>query len=122
MFFTFWGLNILRKKNPPRLKKDVFEKMFGIMMPRGAFKLKLSQMNFFGIRPKLIRFIMRKKNIDSLETFIENAQKGGVRLVACQMSMDMMGIKKEELIDGVEIGGVAAYLGAAENSDNNLFI
>lgn len=122
MFFTFWGLNILRKKNPPRLKKDVFEKMFGIMMPRGTFKLKLSQMNFFGIGPKLIRFIMRKKNIDSLETFIENAKKGGVRLVACQMSMDMMGIKKEELIDGVEIGGVAAYLGAAENSDNNLFI
>jgi len=122
MFFTFWGLNILRKKNPPRLKKDIFEKMFGIMMPRGTFKLKLSQMNFFGIGPKLIRFIMRRKNIDSLETFIDNAIKGGARIVACQMSMDMMGIKKEELIDGVEIGGVAAYLGAAENSDNNLFI
>jgi len=122
MFFTFWGLNILRKKNPPRLKKDIFEKMFGIMMPRGTFKLKLSQMNFFGIGPKLIRFIMKRKNIDSLETFIDNAIKGGARIVACQMSMDMMGIKKEELIDGVEIGGVAAYLGAAENSDNNLFI
>lgn len=122
MFFTFWGLNILRKKNAPKTKKDLFEKMFGIMMPKGSTRLKLSQMNFFGIGPKLIRFIMRKKNIDSLETFIENAQKGGVRLVACQMSMDMMGIKKEELIDGVEIGGVAAYLGAAESSDNNLFI
>ena len=122
MFFTFWGLNILRKKNPPKTKKDIFEKMFGFMMPRGSTRLKLSQMNFFGIGPKLIRFIMGKKNIDSLETFIDNAKKGGVRLVACQMSMDMMGIKKEELIDGVEIGGVAAYLGAAESSDNNLFI
>ncbi len=122
MFFTFWGLNILRKTNRVRTKKDLFETMFGIMMPRGTFKLALSKMNFMGIGPKLIRFIMKKKNIDSLEQFISNAMNGGARLVACQMSMDMMGIKKEELIDGIEIGGVAAYLGAAEQSDTNLFI
>jgi len=91
-------------------------------MPRGTFRLKLSQMNFLGIGPLLIRFIMKKKNIDSLEQFIQNAIDGGARLVACQMSMDMMGIQKEELIDGIEIGGVAAYLSAAEQADNNLFI
>ena len=122
MFFTFWGLNILRKEKSPRVKKDLFGKIFGFMMPRGSKKLSLSKMNFFGFGSKLIRFLMRTKNINSLEEFIESAQKNGVRLVACQMTMDMMGIKKEELIDGVEIGGVASYLNAAENSDNNLFI
>lgn len=122
LFFTFWGLNILRRREPVKVKKDLFEKMFGFMMPRGSLALPLSRMNFFGIGPWLIRYIMRRKNIDSLETFINSALQAGVKLVACQMTMDMMGIKKEELIDGVAIGGVAAYLGAAETADTNLFI
>ena len=122
MFFTFWGLNALKKKYSPKVKKGFFDFMFGIMLPRGSWRLKLSQMQMLGIGPKLIRFIMKRKNIDSLEAMMFAAKSAGVRIIACQMSMDMMGIKKEELLDGVEIGGVANYLGAAEDADTNLFI
>jgi len=122
MFFTFWGLNALKKKTSPKVKKGFFDFMFGIMLPRGSWRLKLSQMQMFGIGPKLIRFIMKRKNIDSLEAMIFAAKAAGVRIIACQMSMDMMGIKKEELMEGIEIGGVAVYLNSAESSDTNLFI
>jgi CoA-disulfide reductase len=122
MFFTFWGLNVLRKHEKANVKKNFMDKMFGMMMPRGSKKLKLSKMNMLGMGPKMIRMVMKNKNIDSLEALIEQAKKNGVRLVACNMSMDVMGITKEELIDGVELGGVAAYLGAAEESNVNLFI
>ena len=122
MFFTFWGLNLLRKDNPLNVKKTFVEKMFGMMMPRGSKKLQLSKMNMFGIGSRMIRGIMKKKNITSLEDLIENAKNNGVKLMACSMSMDVMGIKKEELIDGIEIGGVATYLGDAEQSNVNLFI
>jgi peroxiredoxin family protein/TusA-related sulfurtransferase len=123
MFFTFWGLNVLRKsKNNTHVKKTFIEKMFGKMMPRGSKKLSLSKMNMLGIGNKMIRGIMKKKNIESLESMIEEAIKSGAELVACQMSMDVMGIKKEELIDGVKIGGVAMYLEATESAGVNLFI
>lgn len=122
MFFTFWGLNLLRKDNPLNVKKTFIEKMFGAMMPRGSQRLRLSKMNMLGIGSHMIRGIMKKKNITSLEDLIENAKNNGVKLMACSMSMDVMGIKKEELIDGVEIGGVATYLGDAEQSNVNLFI
>jgi len=122
MFFTFWGLNILRKSDKVNVKKDLFGKMFGFMMPRGSKKLSLSKMNMGGIGSRLIRSIMKKKNIASLEELIQSAMANGVNLVACNMSMDVMGIKKEELIDGVKIGGVATFLGAAEDSDMSLFI
>ncbi|WP_026485805.1 CoA-disulfide reductase [Caldanaerobius polysaccharolyticus] len=122
MFFTFWGLNVLRKPEKVSLSKDFISRMFGVMMPRGSKKLKLSKMNMGGIGPRLIRYIMRKKNVTSLEDLIQQALRNGVRIVACNMSMDIMGIKKEELIDGVEIGGVASFIGAAEHSDTTLFI
>jgi len=122
MFFTFWGLNILRKDEKVETDKGFMDKMFAKMMPRGSKKLGLSRMNMAGMGSKMIRKVMNDKNIDSLEELIKKAQENGVRIVACAMSMDVMGIKKEELIDGVEIGGVANYLGAAENSDVNLFI
>lgn len=122
MFFTFWGLNILRKPEKVNVAKGFMDKMFGMMMPRGSKNLKLSKMNMLGMGPKMIRNVMKNKNISSLEELIEQAKKNGIRLVACNMSMDVMGIKKEELIDGVEIGGVASYLGAAEESNVNLFI
>lgn len=93
-----------------------------MMMPRGSKKLKLSNMNMFGMGPRMIRGIMRKKNVASLEELIEQAKNNGVKLVACSMSMDVMGIKQEELIDGIETGGVAAYLGEAEECNVNLFI
>ncbi len=122
MFFTFWGLNILRKTDKVRFKKDIIAKMFSFMMPRGSKKLSVSKMNMGGIGSRLIRYLMKKKNILSLEELIGQAKAAGVSLIACNMSMDIMGIKKEELIDGVTIGGVAAFLGSAEESDMSLFI
>jgi len=98
------------------------EKMFAKMMPQGSKNLPLSNMNMMGIGPKMIRGIMEKKGVDSLEELIENAVDNGVRLVACQMTMDMLGIKKEELISGVEVGGVATFLGSADESNMSLFI
>ena len=122
MFFTFWGLTALRKTEKVPVKKSLIEKMFGFMLPRGAGKLKLSKMNMGGMGTAMMQGIMKDKNIDSLETMMKKAMENGVKIIACSMSMDVMGIHPEELIDGVEIGGVGTYLGDAEESDVNLFI
>ena len=122
MFFTFWGLNALRRDNKVKVEKTAVERMFGFMLPRGAKKLKLSKMNMAGMGTAMMKGIMKDKNIDSLEDLMKKALENGVKLVACSMSMDVMGIKPEELIDGVEIGGVGTYLGDAEESNVNLFI
>ena len=122
MFFTFWGLNILKRKDKPSVTKDTMEKVFDIMLPSNTEKLPLSQMNMGGMGPKMIKQIMKKHNVDDIDTLIKNAVGMGVKIVACSMSMELMGIKAEEFIDGVEIGGVASYLGATEESNLNLFI
>jgi peroxiredoxin family protein/TusA-related sulfurtransferase len=122
MFFTFWGLNLLRKENNVKVEKNIIEKMFGFMMPRGAKKLVLSKMHMGGMGTMMIRKIMKNKNVFSLSELMDAAQKNNVRFVACSMSMDIMGIKKEELIEGVEIGGVASYLEKADSAGYNLFI
>lgn len=122
MFFTFWGLTALRRDNKVKIKKTFMEKMFGVMLPRGSKKLKLSKMNMGGMGTKMMKGIMKDKNIDSLEDMMKKAMENGVKIIACSMSMDVMGIRPEELIDGVEIGGVGTYLGDAEESDVNLFI
>ncbi len=122
LFFTFWGLNILRKPKRVKVKKTLIENMFCFMMPRGTKRLGLSCMNMGGIGAKMIRKIMNSKGVASLEELIQSAVDHGVHLVACQMSMDIMGIHKEELIDGVELGGVSAFLGSGETSDISLFI
>ncbi|MBU3207355.1 CoA-disulfide reductase [Clostridium algidicarnis] len=122
MFFTFWGINILRKDEKVPTKKKFMEKAFGFMMPRGSKKLKLSNMNMAGMGPKVIRKLMQDKNVSSLEELITAAIDSGIEIVACQMSMDLLGLKKEELIDGVKIAGVGYYLGEAEESNVNLFI
>ena len=122
MFFTFWGLTALRRQEKVAVKKSFIEKMFGFMLPRGAGKLKLSKMNMGGMGTAMMQGIMKDKNIDSLETMMKKAMDNGVKIIACSMSMDVMGIRPEELIDGVEIGGVGTYLGDAEESDVNLFI
>ena len=122
MFYTFWGLNILRKNEKVSVKKDFIGTMFGKMMPRGTKKLKLSNMNMMGMGPKMIRMVMKNKNVDSLEALLQQALDNGVEMIACNMSMDLMGIKEDELIDGVSFGGVATYLGAAEDANVNLFI
>jgi len=122
MFFTFWGLTVLRRPEKVKVKKSFVEKMFGGMLPRGSSKLKLSRMNMAGMGTAMMKSIMKQKNVDSLDTLIDKAKKAGIKLVACTMSMDVMGIRAEELIDGVELGGVGAYLGDAEESNVNLFI
>ncbi len=122
MFFTFWGLNVLRKTEKQSIKKPLIDAMFGKMMPRGASKLKLSKMNMGGMGTAMMRKVMKDKNIDSLEDLIKMAMKNGVKMIACTMSMDVMGITKEELLDGIEYAGVGAYLGDAEESNVNLFI
>jgi NADPH-dependent 2,4-dienoyl-CoA reductase/sulfur reductase-like enzyme/peroxiredoxin family protein/rhodanese-related sulfurtransferase/TusA-related sulfurtransferase len=123
IFATFWGLSVLKKdSSPPNLKKTLIQEMFGFMLPRGAKKLALSQMNMAGIGSAMIKGIMKSSNVDSLPVMIDMAIKAGVNIVACQMSMDLMGVKHEELLDGVQIGGVASFLEAAESADTTLFI
>jgi len=122
MFFTFWGLTALRKTEKQDVKKTPMEAMFGKMLPRGTEKLKLSRMNMGGMGTEMMKKIMNDKNVDSLEDMMKKAMANGVKLIACSMSMDIMGIKPEELIDGVEIAGVGTYLGDAEGSNVNLFI
>lgn len=122
MFFTFWGLSVLRKAGKQTVKKPFMEAMFGKMLPRGAGRLKISKMNMGGMGTSMMKKIMKDKNVDSLEDLIRKAMKAGVKIVACTMSMDVMGIREKELIDGVELGGVGYYLGDAEDSNVNLFI
>ena len=122
IFFTFWGLNAIKKMNKPAVKKDFFGKMFGMMLPSSSLKLKLSKMNMGGMGSKMMRYIMNKKNIESLESLREQAIQNGVEFIACQMSMDVMGVKREELLDNVTIGGVATYMNRAEQANVNLFI
>jgi len=122
MFFTFWGLNLLRRPQPVAVSKTFIERMFAWMMPRGADRTKLSKMNMAGLGTAMIKGIMRQKNVQSLPQLIESARQAGVKLVACTMTMDLMGIKRDELLNGVEEGGVATYLDTAEASRVNLFI
>lgn len=122
MFFTFWGLAALRKKRPGRIEKTFVEKMFGWMLPRGIGQAALSKLDFCGAGRAMMKWVMRRKKIDSAEELLRKAIAGGAKLVACSMSMDVMGIRPEELIDGVEIGGVGTYLADAEEADVNLFI
>lgn len=122
IFFTFWGLNVLKKTNPPAIQKGFLDRMFGMMMPKGPGQLRLSKMHMAGLGSRMMRHVMKTKQVMTPEELVAAAREAGVRLVACSMSMDVMGIKKEELIDGIEIGGVGAYLGVAEQAGVNLFI
>lgn len=122
IFHTFWGLNALRKDEHILVKKGFMEKMFAKMMPRGADKMGLSRMNFAGIGPKLIKNVMKKHNAIPLPQLIEMAQEQDVKLIACTMTMDLLGLQEEELLDDIEYAGVAAYLAEAEDGNVNLFI
>ncbi|MCM3443213.1 DsrE/DsrF/DrsH-like family protein [Metabacillus halosaccharovorans] len=122
IFHTFWGLNALRKDENIQVKKGFMEKMFGKMMPRGAEKMGLSKMNFAGFGPKMIKDVMKKHNAMPLSNLIEMAQEQEVKLVACTMTMDLLGLQQEELLDNIDYAGVAAYLADAEEGNVNLFI
>ena len=122
MFFTFWGLNVLRKHDPVPVKKGLIEKMFGMMMPQGTQKLGLSNMNMGGMGSAMMKKVMNDKNVNTLDELIAEAKRNGVKMVACTMSMDIMGLTKEELVDGIEYGGVASYLGAVDTANHNIFV
>lgn len=122
IFHTFWGLNALRKEEMVPLKKGFLEKMFGKMMPRGADKMGLSKMNFAGMGPKMIKNVMKKHNALTLPQLIEMAQEQDVKLVACTMTMDLLGLQEKELLNNIAYAGVAAYLADAEDGNVNLFI
>jgi peroxiredoxin family protein len=123
MFFTFWGLNALRRPKKVKVEgKTSLQKAFAAMMPRGADRLKLSHMNFAGAGPRMFKQAMKQKNVMSLDELIESAREQDIKFVACTMSMDVMGITPEELIDGVECVGVASYLGEADEANVNLFV
>jgi len=121
LFFTFWGLNALKKRRDLS-GKGFLEKLFALMTPVGTEGLGVSKMNFFGIGAKLLRTLMKRKQVASLEELAQMAQEMGVKIIACQMSMDVLGITKDELWDGIEVGGVATFLADAAKSKVTLFI
>ncbi|MEN9308108.1 MAG: hypothetical protein RL173_2040 [Fibrobacterota bacterium] len=122
MFFTFWGLSVIKKRERVNVRKDFMGRMFDMMLPRNANRLGLSRMNFGGIGALLMKRRMESFQVDRLESMMESAMKAGVRMTACQMSMDLMGIDREELMEGVEQGGVASYLESAGTAGINLFV
>ena len=123
MFFTFWALNSLRKSEKQKTSgKSFLQKMFAMMMPRGPQKLTLSHMNFAGVGPKLMKQVMRQQNVYTIDEMIAIAKEQDIKMIACTMSMDVMGLRAEELIDGLEFAGVATYLGEADEANVNLFI
>lgn len=122
IFHTFWGINALRQEAQVNVKKGFLEKMFGMMMPRGANKMGISKMNFAGMGPKMIKHVIKKHNAMTLPQLIELAQEQDIKLVSCTMTMDLLGLQQAELIEGIEYAGVAAYLGDAQHGNVNLFI
>lgn len=122
IFFTFWGLSILKKKDGPSHDRDLMQKMFAMMTPSSSESLGVSQMNYFGIGAKMLRSMMKKQGVQSLEEMMEMARDLGVRIIGCTMSMDVMGIQREDLLDDIELGGVAAFMGEASRARVSLFI
>jgi peroxiredoxin family protein len=124
LFFTFWGTPVLRDKNKTVGGKDIMGNMFGAMLPKGAGDVKLSQMNMGGMGTAMMKSLMKKKNVASPEEMFALAEELGVRIVICEMSMDLMGFKREEMIDyqHLEFGGVAKFLEEAGSSKVQLFI
>jgi len=123
MFFTFWGLSVIKKKNGAAVsKRDLMQKMFAVMTPGSSESLGVSKMNYFGAGATMLRTMMKKQEVSSLEELMELARELGVRMIGCTMSMDVMGVDKDELFDGIELGGVAAFMGEAARARVSLFI
>ena len=122
VFFTFWGLSVLRKNPAPYVRKDLISRMFGWMLPSGAMKLALSKMNMMGMGGAMMKSVMKRKGVLALPDLIRSAREAGVRFIACDMAMDIMGISREELIEVDEVAGVATFAEIAKNCNNTLFI
>ncbi|GIX06960.1 MAG: hypothetical protein KatS3mg115_1363 [Candidatus Poribacteria bacterium] len=121
MYFTFWGLSVI-KKQAKKAGKSFAERMFSMMLPENAGELGLSKMNFFGVGAKMMRSIMKQKNVSTLEELMETAQAMGARIISCTMAMDIMGVQDEEIREGCDFGGVGTFLGDAFDSRVTLFI
>ena len=124
MFFTFWGTPVLRDKSKKVGGKDTFGKMFGTMLPKGTSEVKLSKMNMGGMGTTMMKSLMKKKNVASLDQMLEMAEELDVKIYVCEMSMDLMGFKREEMIDyeGLTFCGVAKFLEEASDSRIQMFI
>ena len=122
IFFTFWGLSAIKKKEARSRAKGLKQRMFGMMTPKSSESLGTSKMNFFGMGASMLRAMMKEQNIVSLEELMALARELGVKMTACTMSMDAMGVAREELVDGLEYGGVAAFMADASRSRFALFI
>jgi len=124
LFYTFWGTAALRDPKKIARGKNLIEKMFGFMLPKGRNKTKLSNMHMAGMGTAMIRDLMKKKNVASLDEMFDIAGQLGVKIVICEMSMDLMGFKLDEMIDypNLEVGGVATFLAHAGESSVQLFI
>lgn len=120
IFFAFWGINVLRKSESVKTNKGLVERMFSIMMPRGRGRLKLSRLNMGGLGTLMMKRVMKKKNVYSLEQLLDMAVQDGVKLIACTMSMDMMGIRAEKIRNGVSMAGVARFLESADDAKIHL--
>ena len=123
MFFTFWSIAALRDPKK-KAKKNFMSKMFGWMLPKGSKKLKLSKMNMGGMGPKMIRGLMDKNGVPSLEKLIKDAGEFGVKINICEMSMDLMGFSRDEMIDypGLTYCGVATFISMASTSKQTFFL
>ena len=122
VFFTFWGLSILRKNPAPAVKKNLVSRMFGFMLPKGPEKLALSNLNMMGMGSAMMKSVMKRKHVLSLPELIRSARESGVRFIACDMAMDVMGITREELNDVDEVAGVATFAELVKDSGTTLFI
>ena len=122
MFFTFWGLSVLKKKVARARRKSLKQRLFSMMTPASSEQLGVSKMNYFGIGARMFRSMMKEKNVSSLEELFAMAKDLGVKMVACEMSMDVLGVEREDLLDGLEYGGVGTFLGEAASSRLSLFI
>ncbi|HAL91551.1 MAG TPA: pyridine nucleotide-disulfide oxidoreductase [Verrucomicrobia bacterium] len=122
IFFTFWGLSVLRKNPGPQVKKSLLNAMFGFMMPKGAAKLALSKMHMAGMGTAMMKHVMAKQNVVPLPEMLQNARAMGVKFIVCDMTMGVMGLTREELIDVDEVAGVATFIARAKESGPTLFI
>ena len=123
MFFTFWGLSALKKKNAAaRSGRSFKERMFGIMTPSSTESMGVSKLNFFGMGASMLRTMMKEKNVSSVEEMMALARDLGVKMIGCTMSMDVMGVTKEQLADDIELGGVAAFMAEAAHARVSLFV
>ena len=124
LFFSFWSLSALRDTKKKAEGKDFMSKMFGMMLPKGRNKLKLSKLNMAGMGPAMIKSLMKKQGVLSLDEMFKQAGELGIEITVCEMSMNLMGFKKEEMIDypNLRYAGAATFVSDAGESNFQLFI